>query len=120
MCTASKAFSLFCITYDLLRCPDLQQRIAVAQIHGVVATNTQQVHDVPEIPAHQDLHATDRRNRNMLGVYAFGCANDASINIPLGKYGSLLGQFNVFPVRFGDFREHSPYTGWRFLQLQQC
>jgi len=95
----AKDFSLAFITYDLLRCPDLQEWIAIMQVHGIVATNALQVHDVPEIPAHPNLYVTDRRHGNMLGVHAFGRADDPSINITLGKEGSLLSQFNVFPVR---------------------
>ena len=102
-----------------LRRPDLQQRVAVAQIHRVVATNPLQVHDMPEIPAHQDPHVSDRRKRNMLGVYAFGCANDPGINKTLGMYRGHLSQFKVFPMCFGDFFEHSLHTCWRSLKFQQ-
>jgi hypothetical protein len=65
ICTALNGFLRFFRIPHLLWRPDLQQRMTMMSVHGVVAMNPLQVHDVPEIPAHEDVNAADGGTRDV-------------------------------------------------------
>src|SRR5712692_6668918 len=83
--TASKGFSLFFITQHLLRCSDLKEWIAKAQIHGVVTVNSLQVHNILKIPTYQHIHAADGCQGDVLRIHSLGCNNHPCRNVPLGQ-----------------------------------
>src|ERR1700741_4119271 len=65
--TESKRLSIFGIQH-LPRRADFQGTMAKSQVDRVVALDTAQVHDVLEVPAHQDIHFGQRRDCDVLRV----------------------------------------------------
>lgn len=56
------------IGYDLQRRSNLQQWVSQAKIDGVEPVNPLKIHDVLEVPAYQNVHASTGGDRDMGGV----------------------------------------------------
>jgi len=113
--TASKGFPSSGFIWDhLLRAPDFQSRITIAQIDGIVTLYAGQVNDVSNVPAYHYVNPGYSRYGYVLCVHKCRGFETSCGQIAARQLCSFLRQFEVFPVAFWDL-VHDGTNSWRCL-----
>jgi len=89
----------------LPRRPNLNQWIAVSHIHGIVTPNAIEIDNVPEIPTDEYVDTRQSGDGDVLSIDVLGATEDSLPDVAVGQFAGLLGEFHVFPVRFGHLTQ---------------
>lgn len=79
--------------------------------------DTVKVHDVFEIPAHQNIDSFRRRRCDVPGICQMRSANDAGSKITLGELRGFLVKRHLFQEVEGHYSKNLTDLGWCPFEL---
>lgn len=103
----------------LPRRANLNSWIPQPHVHGMVTMNPRQVDDVPKVPAHEHIHASDRGHRDMLGIRQHPRPQHALCKVAPREFGSRWRQLQKLDVIGWHHSKHFADRGRRRFKLSQ-